>query len=130
MNNGAILVVDDTETVLGVCKRVIELAGYRALAASNASDAIAILRSSPEAIVGALVDIVLPDGSGLELIQTLANTGLGDRIICMSAFPLAHVPDKYHRATRPCHFLQKPFTPAQLLAMLKNLGFEPLSSAS
>ncbi len=70
MEKGAqarVLVVDDEERARKLAARLLESAGIASLAAGSASDALALLRSSP-AIDVVLSDIVMPTTTGLEFL--------------------------------------------------------------
>jgi diguanylate cyclase (GGDEF)-like protein len=61
-----ILLVDDDPEVLGILKHYVELDGMTALTAATHAEALRALESNmPDGLV---VDIVLPDGSGYDLV--------------------------------------------------------------
>jgi CheY-like chemotaxis protein len=77
----AVMVVDDSTEVTNALSRVLDAKGYRALPFFNSADALAWLevnhRLDPPAVV--LVDVHLPDGSGIDLARR-ARDLLGDDI--------------------------------------------------
>jgi two-component system, OmpR family, KDP operon response regulator KdpE len=64
-----ILVVDDDEDTLHIAGAVLNHAGYAVTLARTATEAMRFAASEPPAV--AIVDLVLPDFHGIELIQAL-----------------------------------------------------------
>jgi C4-dicarboxylate-specific signal transduction histidine kinase len=62
-----LLIVDDEAVVLGLLRSVMEGEPYRLSTASSCSEAAAILKNDPVALL--LTDKNLPDGNGLELVR-------------------------------------------------------------
>ena len=65
-----ILCVDDNEQELSVLKFMLATNGYRALAASNAQEAIAVFATEPQ-IDLVLADTTMPQMSGGQLVERL-----------------------------------------------------------
>ena len=79
-----LLCVEDERTLLrNNCAFFVRL-GYRMLAAETLSEARACL--SKERIDAVLLDIMLPDGNGLELLQELRVTGNKIPVIMLTAW--------------------------------------------
>ena len=71
MESGLILLVEDDEHILRVNRRILQRAGYTVLCAATLAQAQALLREhSPDALV---LDIMLPDGSGLDFCRGLCG---------------------------------------------------------
>ena len=83
MNSPRILVVDDEETILYVICRVLESHGYQVLAAGTAEKGRALLETGP--IDVALLDLVLPGQSGLELLQAIKQHHPDTEVIMMTS---------------------------------------------
>lgn len=64
----SILVVDDDESMLQLCRRHLELAGYRVLVATGSPDALKLCANLHERIDLLLTDLFLP-APGLQLAQ-------------------------------------------------------------
>jgi CheY-like chemotaxis protein len=64
-----ILVVDDSDEVAEAVVLLLEQHGYQVSSASNAAEALELLRKQRPQLV--LVDLVMPVVSGLELIDTM-----------------------------------------------------------
>jgi two-component system KDP operon response regulator KdpE len=66
-----VLVVDDEPQILRALKVILRDAGFEAVAAENAAQALDIAALSPPA--AAIVDLVLPDGDGIDLTRRLRD---------------------------------------------------------
>jgi two-component system, OmpR family, KDP operon response regulator KdpE len=64
-----VLVVDDEPQILRALKVVLREAGFEAVAAESASQALDLAALQPPA--AAIVDLVLPDGDGVDVTSTL-----------------------------------------------------------
>ena len=62
-----VLIIDDDEQILRLLKRIIEAKGLKCITCQSAKEALAILPAS--AIKVALIDIFMPEMSGLELMK-------------------------------------------------------------
>lgn len=114
-----VLVIDDDEAVAAGLQLVLEELGWSARRAGTARDALEQFAAfSPHLI---LIDVDLPDGSGITVLQQLKDRAKSTPIIMMSG--LAKIDDavrsmKLGAAT----FLQKPFDAATLAATIKQLA--------
>jgi two-component system, OmpR family, response regulator len=110
-----VLLVEDDPVVLRLCQTVLERQDYRVVAAVDANEALT--RALPAAELDlALVDIMLPGRSGVQLVERLRADGMTAPVICMSGYPASDLPVLSCAA-----FLPKPFTPNQLLSLVRQL---------
>ena len=65
------LVVEDNEAVVSAMRILLDSAGYRVTSAGSVAEALAV--NDPADLV--LLDITLPDGDGLSLIEPLRAAG-------------------------------------------------------
>ena len=65
------LVVEDNELVTGALRILFEETGRRVTVAHSVADAISAAASDPPDLV--LLDLTLPDGDGLDVVQGLAD---------------------------------------------------------
>jgi two-component system cell cycle sensor histidine kinase/response regulator CckA len=101
-----VLVVDDQDFVRDVIKIALEDAGYDVIDAASPVEAIALARDA-NAEIGLLVtDVVMPEMDAFEL---------ADRITCEIPNVRVLYTSGYTDAAAEGPFLQKPFTPAQLV---------------
>ena len=108
-----ILLIDDDDQVRMLIQVALEGAGYRLLSAAGGKEGVRLLHDQVVDVI--LVDIVMPDMDGLELIQRLRTTRPTSKIILMSGgsgeWNYLDVA-QYLGANAP---LKKPFGPQDLL---------------
>jgi DNA-binding response OmpR family regulator len=113
-----LLLVEDDSAIRGFLGRALTEAGYQVDTAANAASAEALaLEGNHDAFI---IDLGLPDGDGLDLIQRCRAQGSNTPVLILSARRsvdervrgLEHGGDDY---------LTKPFALAELLARLRNL---------
>lgn len=76
-----ILVVDDEEMIQRLLKRFLEDKGHEVCVASTGKEALEMIKEAPEIV---LLDIMLPDMDGLELLNKAKEISPSTRIILMS----------------------------------------------
>jgi DNA-binding NtrC family response regulator len=84
MSRTHILVVDDDASVRRVLKLQLEEAGYRVHAASDSTEAEAILEQEKPKLV--ITDLMMPGSSGLDLLQRIKAEDLDTTVIIITAF--------------------------------------------
>jgi two-component system, OmpR family, KDP operon response regulator KdpE len=72
--SGRVLLVEDSAMISGALKLLLESGGFHVTLAANAAEAIAWSDTSPPDVM--LLDIGLPDGDGLAVIEALDARGL------------------------------------------------------
>ena len=120
-----VLIVDDEPSLLIGLKRVLELHGFQCFTASSFRQATEILEN--EGLFDlALVDLRLPDGSGVSFMQKAKQLQTGLEVIILTGF--ASVETAVEATKKGAyHFITKPFkieevvTLAQRAVALKNL---------
>jgi two-component system cell cycle sensor histidine kinase/response regulator CckA len=103
--SGTILVVDDQDVVRDVIRLSLESAGYRVLEAASPTDAIALAREA-DRIDLLVTDVVMPEMDAFELASRITCEVPDVRVLYTSG---------YTDAGAEGPFIQKPFTPAQLI---------------
>ncbi len=111
------LVVDDEPAILTSLKRALDLEGYRVDVAGGVG--IAQERLLKQSYDVALFDVSLPDGNGVELLESLRKSGSDTVVVMMSGHATV---DTAVRATRlgALDFLEKPLSTDRLLLVLEN----------
>jgi|GEM_PF-2398314 len=103
-----ILVVEDNDQVLELVSDVLRRAGYRVLACGMAEEAAALLEDDVAAVDLVFTDIMLPDGSGIELARTVAEQHPDVRIVVGSGYtPSFDAGEFLEKMSIP--FLAKPY---------------------
>ena len=114
----ALVVDDDRPTRLALTELVAE-EGFTAIAAGSLREARAcMLQASPDVV---LLDLMLPDGKGLDLIADLhARNGHAEVVVITGHATLESAVEALRRGA--CDYLTKPVDPARLKTMLANLA--------
>jgi cyclic di-GMP phosphodiesterase len=81
--NPALLIVDDEEAIRNALKRFLAGKGYEILTAATGAEALQALRRHK--IAGILLDVRLPDVSGMDLVPQLLELDPGVAIIMLTA---------------------------------------------
>ena len=112
-----ILIVDDEKLVRWALTQKCTEFGYQSIEAGTAEEAMRLLESqSPDAI---LLDIHLPDGSGIEILEKLKESGEPSSVIMITADPQL---DDVKAALRlgAYDFISKPINFEELAVTLQN----------
>jgi CheY-like chemotaxis protein len=102
-----VLVVDDQDVVRDVIRLALEEAGYTVLETGSPQHAISLARDGQDDIGLLVTDVVMPEMDAFELAERITHEIPGVRVLYTSG---------YTDATAEGHFIQKPFTPAQIVA--------------
>jgi|GEM_PF-3546 len=112
-----ILVVDDEPNVLATLKMALSVEGYEVDVAGDLT--LARRRAQKETYAAALIDVGLPDGSGIDLLRELRE-GQGD-ITCIMMSGQATIPVAVEATLLGARdFLEKPVSTDRLLISLRN----------
>ena len=109
-----VLVVDDEPQILRALRVVLRDAGYEAMPASTAQEALDLAALHPPD--AAIVDLVLPDGDGIEVTRTLREWTKAP-IIVLSAMGEEEQKVRALEAGAD-DYVTKPFGPRELVARL------------
>ncbi len=110
-----VLVVDDEADIRAVLRQALREHGYEVAVAAGGDDAATLVaegRVRPDLV---LSDVMMPGGSGLELADRLAETGIPVLLMSGRHDP-AEVPER--AATAVVGFLHKPLTASDLLVAI------------
>jgi two-component system response regulator RegA len=81
-----VLVVDDESLIRWALAESLRAAGYEVIEAGTVAAADAVAADAHGALDAAVVDLRLPDGSGLDVLETLHASWPGCRSILMTAY--------------------------------------------
>lgn len=115
-----VLVVDDDEDARQAMCRTLEFHGYTTLQAGDGEEAIAVLEDASHDVALVVVDLVMPEMSGLSLGQALEERHPGARILFTSGYADQGVPDLGRQGER-VDFVSKPMTIRELAAKVREL---------
>jgi CheY-like chemotaxis protein len=108
-----IMLVEDHEAVLALTRRVLDEAGYEVVVAGSVDGATKVLARHSIDLV--LTDLVMPGGTGERIADDCDVRGVHPPILYMSGYTEAAA-SREGRLSSGSAFLEKPFTPDELLA--------------
>jgi len=118
-----LLVVEDEERVRQLVRRVLESEGYSVDTAATGADGLDQAAARGYGLV--VLDLMLPDMSGAEVLAELLGRGLSTRVLVLSAVP--EIGQRVHVLDMGAlDFLPKPFAIAELLARVRARLREPV----
>jgi DNA-binding response OmpR family regulator len=109
-----ILVVDDIGVVRKAAFHLLSEAGHRVFEAASAAEALEVLEISRQPVNLVIVDVVMPEVNGVDLVRMIYDRWPAVRVLFMSAFP-AEVLVREGLEHPNVMFLAKPFTRDELL---------------
>jgi hypothetical protein len=115
-----ILVVEDDTSLCRLVVRMLVRGGFETLAAETASEGLALVHDRQGAFDLAIIDMVMPGMSGLDLASDLGREYPGLKILYISGYVDSLAADALTRRT-PDRVLLKPFTEEALLERVRTL---------
>lgn len=113
-----VLVVDDVRAVRRMTARLLSEDGFRVFEAASAGEALEVLALARGRVDVVLVDVVMPERSGVDLVRLVQERWPGQPVVFMSAHP-AEVLVREGARDLTLPFLAKPFTRDELLAVVE-----------
>jgi PAS domain S-box-containing protein len=114
-----ILVVEDQQEVLTLCATALRRNGYAVEEARNAGEALRVFEAGRDRIRLVLSDVVLPDQTGIYVVETIRAAAPGMPIVLSSGYT-----DEKSQwpviKEKQYPFLQKPYSLAELLSTVKS----------
>ena len=115
-----LLLVEDDEMLRSLTRELLELFGYKVLAASGGRDAIAASEQYPRPIHVLLTDVSMPEMSGRALAEALIRSRPGIRVLYMSG-DSPDVLAQHGLVHDSARILQKPFSAKTLAQTLREI---------
>ena len=121
MANKRILLVEDDETLAKIVERNLVTRGHSVVVVGTAEQALSrIVEDQPDIV---LLDIMLPDRSGWDVLRRLQTYHISPQVIVISAVRVS--PERL-REFKPLAYLPKPFPLEALLRVIDRAsGDEP-----
>jgi DNA-binding NtrC family response regulator len=116
-----VLFADDEELIRDLGRQVLEMNGYKVFLAEDGIRAIEVFTSNREAINLVVLDLTMPQRSGLEVLRAIRNIDPGMRVILSSGSP----PGEPVPGTA---FLPKPYRADALVKIVRSALDTPRSS--
>jgi len=115
-----ILVVDDDRGVLNLVDLVLQGAGYSVLLADGGREAIRVFEDCADPVHLLLIDVIMPDLTGLVVAERLRQKQPDLDVLFMSGFHDAELVQRFVTDKR-FNLLAKPFTMDSLLRGVQNV---------
>ena len=116
-----LLVADDSETVLLMLERRLEMEGYEVVTATDGFEALEALREAgsekPDVI---LLDAMMPNKSGTEVLEEIRGEGSKIPVLMISAHLDAQEPERM-RKLGATDIIPKPFEWEDLIAKIEEV---------
>lgn len=110
---GGVLVMDDDQATLDFVSGGLERSGYKVHVAKTASEALALYHVKRDEIAVFVVDAVMPNEDGRQVLESVLKDNPKARILVTSGFSRDYV--RHHLPMGAWHYLQKPFEREALL---------------
>lgn len=119
-----ILVIDDDESIRRLCLRILRKLNYQSLEAATGQDGYDTFAAQADTVDAILLDLNLPDGSGIEWAEKLQGFRENIPVIFFTGanHSSSMTMENAHR-----FFLKKPFTPDAMSNVLCR-AIEPISA--
>jgi PAS domain S-box-containing protein len=115
--SGAVLVVDDDETVRAVAQHMLERSGFTVITARDGAEGVALFETARERIALVLLDLTMPTLGGEEAFRAMRQLRPDVRVVLMSGYSSQELATRYC-AEGMAGFIQKPFRVEELDACL------------
>lgn len=113
-----ILLVEDDLSLQESLRDFLVESGFETHTASSREEGEALLRTLRPTVC--LLDLNLPDGSGLDLLRLIARENLPVRAVVMSAFPVDRLSRQFPQNILAA-MMTKPVSPQQLLEVMTRI---------
>jgi PAS domain S-box-containing protein len=118
--SGAVLVVDDEETVRTVAARMLEVFGFTPVLATDGAEGVEKFEAARGEFAAVLMDLTMPHLDGEEAFRRLRQISPTVRVVLMSGFNEQEAINRF-TGKGLAGFIQKPFKPEQLRAKLQQV---------
>jgi two-component system, chemotaxis family, chemotaxis protein CheY len=114
-----VLIVDDSLFIRNILRGILEESSYKVIGeAASGIDAMKKLHFDKPDII--LLDIILPDSNGLDLLESILKSKPHSQVVICSSIGTEPMIRKTLELGAKA-FIQKPFTPEQVVEVLANL---------
>lgn len=115
-----ILAVDDEEMVRKLMGNMLTKAGYKAILASDGTEAVAIYQSQHNEIDLILLDLMMPVMDGMECLKKLLEIDQSAKVVIISGYTAdGSIADTIAAGARAA--IEKPFTAADILKVVREV---------
>ena len=115
---GTILVIDDEKPILDIARRILQHSGLEVLVAADGQTGLKIFRESEKDINAVVLDMTMPQMSGLEVATALRLIRLDLPIVLMSGYSTQEI-TLQSAGLEITGFVKKPFTMQSFTAAIR-----------
>jgi len=119
VGSGTILVVEDEPQIRDLIKTILEGAGFYVVLAHDGRHGLDMFRRYGQNVAAVILDLTMPQMNGEEVLQHLRQMRPSIRAIVMSGYS-EHEMHQRFAGQGVAGFVQKPFSPATLLTVLRH----------
>ncbi len=119
-NGETVLVAEDEPLVLNTIRDALVQLGYKVFSAVDPNEALRWAQRYSGEIHLLITDIVMPHMDGKELAEHISSLRPNTKILYMSGYTQDAIVQN-GIVEEDVHFIQKPFTPAELARMVRNI---------
>lgn len=120
-----VLVVDDDRLVCWSLERALNREGYRVSAVESAEEALSEVQGRPFDV--AIVDVVLPEMDGMELISRVRSVSPATKFIVITGYGSRDV-ERRALMHGTFAYLEKPFCVKELMSLVKAVLPPPVAA--
>ena len=113
-----VMVVEDEPAVAAVSFQVLNRGGYRVLLADSGESAVSLLRGHAGHIALLLIDVILPDIRGPQLLELAREIHPEAAVLFASGYPAEAIGDR-GEVPDGLDLIQKPYAPDDLLGRIR-----------
>lgn len=128
MSKGAVLVIDDEETMCNLLKDSLSQEGYEVTATQKAKDGLRLAQNNSFDLI--ITDLKMPEIDGIEMIRKIKEFGVDNTIVVITAYPsFETVREALHLGAYD--YVTKPFNLEEIyFAVKRAVGFHQLKLAN
>jgi two-component system nitrogen regulation response regulator NtrX len=121
--HGSVLIIDDDDAVRRSCVELLQSRGHPTIEASSVRDGLRLFGERHPAAV--LLDLKLPDGTGIDVLRALQRQAPGTPVIIVSGYGSVTEAVEAMKVGA-ADFLEKPITRERLFGMLERILRPPM----
>ena len=116
--SGIIMLVDDEESVLGICRLMVEKIGFEVVTALSGQQAIELFRQQHRQIRCIVMDLTMPDMDGTQALVELQKIDPAVKLLVSSGYSEQTVAQRFS-GRHIAGFIQKPYQVDTIRAVIK-----------
>jgi len=103
-----VLIIDDEEPVLDLCKQLVSLNGFNVITANNGEQGVEKILAHRNQLACVLLDVVMPEMGGNEVLREIERLDVDVPVVLMSGFSQTKL-ESFLERPNVLRIIQKPF---------------------